>query len=144
MSHQALEYEEIIRSHDGRVTPQRLIILDAICAGNGHTTFAEIFARIEKDYPPLHRMTLYRALDFFLQIGLVVSAQIEDETYYEIVRSEPHHHLRCEKCKTIFEIPHDMLKAAFDAIEHTYGFVVHMDHFMLVGLCSACQEDDAG
>jgi len=140
MTHQKLEYEEIIRSAGGRVTPQRVLILDAICQGGGHTTIGEIYAYTRRLDPTIDRSTIYRALDLFVSLGLVVSADLgTGETYYEVARPEPHHHLVCSQCGAITEIPHDTVKMLFRIIEQQHGFAAHMDHLVLPGLCSSCQ-----
>jgi Fe2+ or Zn2+ uptake regulation protein len=48
MSHQEIDYVDIMRSNGLRVTSQRLLILDAICEGHGHTTLGHIYARVRQ------------------------------------------------------------------------------------------------
>lgn len=144
MTHNHIEYEEIIRAAGHRVTPQRRLILDAVCEGGGHTTLGEIYARARKLDPAVDRSTVYRALDLFVQLGLVVSADMgTGETYYEIVRPEPHHHLVCEKCGATVEIPHATVKMLFHTIEQQRGFVINMDHLVLVGVCPDCRKGNS-
>lgn len=140
MTHQKLDYERIIRQHGGRVTPQRVLILDAVCAGNGHTTFGEILSRVKEYDPSIDRSTLYRALDFFAEIGLVVSADLgQDETVYEIKKQHQHHHLICVKCGMEQEISDQTMLKVFNLIQYCHAFHVQMDHLILFGTCSACQ-----
>lgn len=140
MTHNQIEYEEIIHAAGHRVTHQRLQILDAVCQGGGHTTLGEIYARARRLDAIIDRSTVYRTLDLFVLLGLVVSADMgTGETFYEIVKPEPHHHLVCERCGGAIEIPHDTVKMLFDVIEQQHGFVIHMDHLALVGLCPSCR-----
>jgi Fur family ferric uptake transcriptional regulator len=140
MPHQKLDYERIIRQHGGRVTPQRVLILDAICAGNGHTTFGEILARIKSSDSSIDRSTLYRALDFFTEIGLVVSADTGlGEPVYEIKKRHQHHHLICLECGAEQEVDVQTMTDVFNMIQHRHAFHVEMDHLVLFGICSGCQ-----
>lgn len=103
MSHFDIDYVSIIHNAGHRVTPQRLTILDTVCEGDGHTTMGEIYARARLVDQSIDRSTVYRTLKFFLELGLVVSADMGDgETYYEIAK--PHHHLVlfgvCGECRS--------------------------------------------
>jgi Fur family ferric uptake transcriptional regulator len=143
MTHQKLEYEAIIRSHGGRVTPQRVLILDAICAGEGHTTFGEILTRVKLTDPSIDRSTLYRALDFFEEVGLVVSAEIgKGEKVYEIARQKPHHHLVCQSCGREIEIGQQTMRQVFDIFQRQHHFQIGMKHIVLLGLCEDCQSGE--
>lgn len=99
MSHHKIDYVELMRSNGLRVTSQRLLILDAICEGHGHTTLGQIYARVRKKDASIDRSTVYRTLDIFVELGLVVSADTGiGEKVYEIAKLNPHHHLVCKKC----------------------------------------------
>ena len=140
MSHQKIDYVDIMRSNGFRVTPQRLHILDAICEGQGHTTLGEIFARVRQKDATIDRSTLYRTLDFFVELGLVVAADTGvGEKVYEIAQPDPHHHLVCKKCGQELEIDHATMTQALHVIEEKYSFAINMDHVVLFGLCEECQ-----
>ena len=95
MTHNTIDYQEIIRSSGHRVTPQRIIILDAVCESGRHTTLGEIYARVRQIDKTIDRSTLYRTLKLFVDLGLMVSADTGDgETYYEIAKPYHHHHLQ--------------------------------------------------
>ena len=138
MSHQTLEYEAILRAAGHRVTQQRLFILDAVCEGHGHTTLGEIYARAHAVDPTLDRSTLYRTLKLFIELGLVVSAEVSGETYYEIAKPQRHHHLVCRRCGHEQEIEQAAVQGMFDLISARYGFTVTTDHLVLFGLCADC------
>jgi len=141
MSHFELDYVSIIHSAGHRVTPQRLLILDAVCDAAGHTTLGEIYARARVVDPSIDRSTLYRTLKFFVDLGLVVSADMHDgETYYEIARPNPHHHLVCRHCGKKSEIDHVMIQPMFDQINQEYGFKIDTHHLVFFGICADCQE----
>lgn len=139
MTHETIDYEEIIRSAGHRVTPQRVLILDAVCEGGGHTTLGEVYARVRRVDQSIDRSTLYRTLKLFVDLGLVVSADTGDgETYYEIAKPHRHHHLVCRQCGTEQEIEHTLLQRMFDQMLQEYGFKVDTDHLVLFGLCGEC------
>lgn len=141
MSHESVDFFEILHRGGYRVTPQRLVILDAVCAGNGHTTLGEIYVRTKRMDPSIDRSTLYRALGLFEQVGLVVSADLgTGEKVYEIAESENHYHLICRECGHTELIDHDLIQPLFEKLEQRYRFSIQTDHHVIFGTCPDCQE----
>src|SRR5215204_2323682 len=135
MSHLMTEYEQIIRAAGHRVTTQRLRILDTVCDIGEHTSLGEIFARVHRLDPTIDRSTLYRTLKLFVDLGLVVSADTGDgETYYEVAKPHPHHHLVCRQCGQEQEIEHAIMQRMFDQVFQDYGFQADTDHLVLFGV----------
>lgn len=139
MSHHRWDYAALMRERGFRVTPQRQLVLDAICEGDGHTTPDEIYQRVRARTPHVNRATVYRNLDFLCEMRLVVAVQIGGQMYYEIAGDAPHHHLICHNCNRMEQISHATVKALFDKIEREQKFLVDMDHLALFGLCQKCR-----
>lgn len=142
MSHHR-DYAAIMRQRGYRVTPQRQLILDAICERSGHTTFEEIYARVRAKSDAVNRATVYRTLDFLVGLRLVVAADIGGgHSVYEIAGDTPHHHLVCLRCRQVQQISHEAVKDLFTKIEQEQHFHVETDHLALFGLCQQCYEAD--
>jgi Fur family transcriptional regulator, ferric uptake regulator len=139
MSHQNWDYSDLLRERGFRVTPQRQMILDAICAGDGHTTPEEIYARVRAKAPSVNRATVYRNLDFLCEMRLVVAARIGARMVYEIAGETPHHHLVCRQCDKVEQIGPEVVQALFAKIEREHEFSIDMDHLALFGLCKKCR-----
>jgi Fur family ferric uptake transcriptional regulator len=135
----ASDYTTLIHQRGFRVTPQRQLIMDAICAGNGHSTPDEIYRRVYAKAPAVNRATVYRNLDFLCEMRLVVAAQICGRMYYEVAGVEPHHHLVCRSCNRVEQISHHSVKDLFDKIDREQSFLIDMDHLALFGLCKDCR-----
>lgn len=142
MTHDELHWEDVLRAAGHRVTRQRGLILDAVCVGGSHTPLGEVYARAHRQDPTLDRSTVYRALKVFMDVGLVVIADTGDgETYYEIKRSEQHHHLVCRGCGREQEVDDSALLAMFDRVLQQHGFQIATDHLILFGYCANCQKE---
>lgn len=139
MTHQNRDYVTLMRARGFRVTPQRQLILDAICEGKGHTTPEAIYARVRSKAPAVNRATVYRTLDFLCELRMVVAIRIGDQTFYEIAGDKPHHHLICRKCERMIQIDHATLESFVETIEQKHGFKIDMDHLGLFGLCEQCR-----
>lgn len=140
MTHHQVQWEDVLRRAGYRATRQRGLILDAVCAGGGHTTLGEVYARVHRQAPALDRSTIYRALKVFVEADLVVAADTGDgEMYYEIKRPEPHHHLVCRMCGREQEIDDSVMLAMIEGVRRQHGFEVATDHLVLFGYCKTCR-----
>ncbi len=123
-----------------RVTPQRVLILDAVCEGGGHTTLKQTYARLHRADPSIDRSSVYRTLKLFVAPGLVVSATTPDgESVYEIPKPKPHYHLLCRICGREQEIGDADLAETFTRLRERHGFFVETGHLVLQGVCAACR-----
>jgi len=138
MSHQTIDYANLMRERGFRVTPQRQMILDAICEGGGHLTPDAIYERVHVKAPAVNRATVYRTVTFLNDLRLITEMHVGSKTYYEVAGHDPHHHLICRTCGAVEQIGHDTVAALFKKIEREQGFVVETDHLALVGLCKQC------
>lgn len=138
MSHDRSECAAQIREQGFRVTPQRMLLLDAICEAKGHTTPDEIYERVKAKAPGINRATVYRSLDFLCELRLVVSAEIDGHTVYEIAGETPHHHLVCRNCGAGQELPDFHFHELREHLLEEHGFQADLDHLAISGLCAKC------
>ena len=145
MSHERLNWERILAARGHRVTPQRGLVLDAVCEAEGHsTTLGEIHARVRQRDAGVDRSTVYRALHLFTHLGLIVQTVGADgEARFEIVDTDPHHHLVCQVCGSEQLIESPEITQAFTAIADRFGFHVSTEHLTLNGVCAACASRNA-
>ena len=138
MNNPRTDYATLLHRRGLRMTPQREIVLDAICLSRGHTTFDEVVARVQARLPSMNRTTINRTLDFLQEQQLILAAAIGRQTIYEIAQQEPHHHLVCARCGTNEALPHAEVKPFFDQVKCGHQFTVQTNHLILVGLCRNC------
>lgn len=139
MTHNQLRWEETLWTAGHRVTRQRAHILEAICAGDGHTPLGEVYARVRKSDRTIDRSTVYRAVRLFVDLGIVVAADTGDgETCYEVARLAPHHHLVCRICGGEWEIDDKPLQTMIAEVAVHHDFRVDTDHLVLFGQCASC------
>ncbi len=87
--------------------------------------------------------TVYRALDFLLQQGLI--HRIASLNAYVGCTHPGEHHqgqfFICESCKAFAELDSAAITAAIDADAQKTGFVVHQHTVEIMGLCPRCREE---
>lgn len=139
MSHENNDYIQQLRAKGYRVTPQRLIVLDAVCEVGGHATIGAICARVKMLDPTIDPSTVYRALDVLCDAELIVVADMGDEgKIYNIADEAGHHHLHCQSCGAVLTIDTVHLDSLRDSLQEQYGFVLQSEHLVLSGLCADC------
>lgn len=139
MSHDTLDYATHLRSLGYRVTPQRELILDTLCHMNMHATISELYARVHEVAPAIDRATVYRTINLFHELGIVVSAEIGNHTVYEVADEKPHHHLICRACGGVQVLNHGHFADLADHLRREHNFVAEIDHLTISGVCGACQ-----
>jgi Fur family ferric uptake transcriptional regulator len=132
-------YEGRLRRQGVRVTPQRLIVLEALAAQGGHIAADEILQWALARYPAINLATIYRTLDLLISIGLVAQTDFgSGVSHFELVGDAPHHHLVCEHCHAVFEVDDEALHSMQQSIMRDYGFLTNTRHLALFGSCQRC------
>jgi Fur family ferric uptake transcriptional regulator len=133
------EYAERLRRMRVRVTPQRLLVLQALSTHGGHMTAEEILQWAARRYPAINLATIYRTLDLLTSLGLVAQTDLgSGAAYFELVGDDPHHHLVCEQCGAVTQLDDALLLPLRDALLREYGFAANPRHLAVFGLCRVC------
>lgn len=122
-----------------RMTPQRLMILEAIEGASGHISAEEIYRDIKKRYPGLNISTVYRTLELLKEMGLVTETDMGDgRVRFHSLGHEHHHHLVCSKCGRVIDLDEETLAPLTGALSRKYGFRADLKHLAIFGCCKSC------
>ncbi len=136
---QSDDYVARLRRLRVRVTPQRLLVLEALAAHGGHMTADAVLQWAVERYPALNLATVYRTLDLLISLGLVAQTDLgSGVTHFELVGESPHHHLVCERCGAVEEMDAALFVPLQQRLLERYGFRSNPRHVALFGLCHDC------
>ena len=122
-----------------RITPQRLMILNAINGARGHISAEEIYESICQNYPGLNISTVYRTLELLKEIGLVTETDMGDgRVRFHSAGHEHHHHLVCSVCGRVIDLDEEMLIPLTTTLKEKYGFCADLQHMAIFGRCKGC------
>jgi Fur family transcriptional regulator, ferric uptake regulator len=122
-----------------RITPQRLMILEAIEGASGHVSADEIYRDIRKRYPSLNISTVYRTLELLKEMGMVTETDMGDgRVRFHSLGHEHHHHLVCSKCGKVVDLDESMLSPLTTMLADKYGFRADLKHLAIFGNCKGC------
>ena len=122
-----------------RVTPQRVLVMEALAEHGGHVTADEIMRWTSERYPAINLATIYRTLDLLTSVGLVTQTNLGGgAAQFELVRDSIHHHLVCEQCGGVIDIDDALLAPVREAALTNYGFRASARHMAIFGTCARC------
>lgn len=125
-----------------RLTPQRMMILEAIADSEGHLSAEEIHETVRAAYPYLDISTVYRTLDLLKTLHLVSETDLgRGPAQYELLSKGLHHHLICTECGEILDVPNSLLDSLRHAMSEEYDFHAEIEHLAVFGICSNCKGD---
>jgi Fur family ferric uptake transcriptional regulator len=139
MSH----HDEIMEALQGigyRLTPQRMMILEAIADSDGHVSAEEIHDSVRGAYPYLDISTVYRTLDLLKSLRLISETDMRrGHSQYELLSKGLHHHLICRECGRILDMGNSFLDTLRLAVEQEYNFHAEIEHLAIFGICGDCR-----
>jgi Fur family ferric uptake transcriptional regulator len=131
----------LLRRDGDRVTSAKRAVLGVLTGSAHHLTAEAVAEGVHATHPDVHRSTVYRILDNFERRGLVTHVHLRHGPSVYHLTAEPHHHLVCEECDAVVEVPDKAMAGLRKVLKRDYGFSFDTPHFALTGRCRACQED---
>ncbi|MFZ5580225.1 MAG: Fur family transcriptional regulator [Pseudomonadota bacterium] len=143
--HHALDQAETLcRSHGARLTPLRRRVLELVWANHEAVKAYDLLARLSTEDRTVKPPTVYRALDFLLEQGLI--HRVDSLNAY-VGCTHPHepHNVRlliCTDCGHIAELASPTLDQALAHALAETGFKPTRAHLEIHGLCADCQKQN--
>ncbi len=135
------DFTQELRQAGLRMTPQRLMVMDAVFHHDGHITAEDIHAKVQARYPYVDLSTVYRTLQVLKEQGLVAELRVPDgPTQYEALLDDSHHHAICVHCGTMLELKPETLEPIRRELLAQHGFCADLSHMAIFGLCKDCAE----
>lgn len=130
----------MLKEHGYRLTPQRLMVVSAVHSMDRHISAEEIFNRVRRRYPYANISTVYRTLELLKGLGLVVETDFgEGRLRYHHAEKGHHHHLVCQVCGDVVELPESALDSLQEKLARECGFKAELKHLAISGVCSKCR-----
>lgn len=122
-----------------RRTEQRAAILKTLGDAEGPLTAQEVHGRARELHPTIGVATVYRNLASLESEGEVVAVHLpQDATRYETTGRGHHHHFRCVRCQSVFEIDGPCPVAMLEGATLPGGLTVLGHELLFFGKCAGC------
>jgi Fur family transcriptional regulator, ferric uptake regulator len=133
--------EEILgqlRERGGRVTVPRRAIIRALLEADDHVTADALVDAVRTAHPEIHLSTVYRTVERLTALGVINHVHLGHGPAVYHLAADSHHHLVCDGCGAIIELPASVFDALGQRVERDYGFRLDSHHFALGGHCRSC------
>ena len=135
------EAQRLCAERGVRLTEIRRRVLELVWRSHAPVGAYELLKELTKERHSAVPPTVYRALEFLVEQGLV--HRIESRNAYvgcaHPGRSHCSHFLICRACGTAAELPGRRIDAAIEETAADCGFLVEGDTVEVVGLCAHCR-----
>jgi Fe2+ or Zn2+ uptake regulation protein len=133
------ELTESIRVAGGRVTPQRVAVIEAIGQSTSHPTVDQLFEKVSISQPSLSRKTVYQIVNDLAGIGAIALVDVgTGQLRIDPTVEHTHDHFVCSKCKCIFDIERKKLPTVSSSARK-FGDVESID-VVYRGICKNCSK----
>src|SRR5690348_6395761 len=132
--HPIPELIETIRDRGGKVTPQRLMIYQALEANKTHPTAEAIYERIRKTMPTLSLTTVYKTLNELVALGELRRFDVNGVSHFDPT-TELHAEVVCLLCGRIDDVEY----TGIPELPAVPGFQVVGQTQTFYGYCANCQ-----
>ena len=141
-SSKAVEVAERLCQERGvRLTPQRRDVLTIISASEQPLGAYDIMERLRGEQPRIAPPTVYRALEFLLEEGLI--HKLESLHAFVSCQHADHPHfsqfLICKDCGEVDEMHNSSVNNSLDKAARSQGFLPDRSTVEVVGVCERCQ-----
>ena len=124
-----------------KLTAQREAIVRHFASDATHPTAQELYDRLRPEFPQMSFATVYNTLDALAAAGLSGTLRIGQAARFD-PNTTPHHHVVCEACGAIGDVPAPSLAPSPAAVKRlgraAPGFRVRAVERIYRGLCAAC------
>jgi len=135
--------EQVCARRAQKFTPIRRQVLEALLSSHRPLGAYEVIDQLAKSMPRPAPITVYRALDFLMENGLV--HRIESRNAYLACA---HDHdatstvafLICDRCGSVGEIPAAPVAQIVNAAARAAGFAPKLSVVEIAGTCAHCQK----
>ena len=136
--------ERVCERRAQKFTPIRRQVLRALLSSHRPLGAYEVIDELARAMPRPAPITVYRALDFLMENGLV--HRIESRNAYLACAAHDHDStsavafLICERCGLVGEIPSGSFAKELNAAARASGFAPKLSVVEITGVCTHCQK----
>lgn len=132
-----------LREEGFRLTPARRAICAVLAESHEeHLSAVDVRARaVDLAGIRIDQSTVYRTLDVFERLGWLHHVHLgHGPGIVHFSEETDHHHLVCEACGLLVDVPVEELDGVFGQLSERHGFAPTSMHFALIGTCKSCAD----
>ena len=128
-----------LRAAGKRVTAAKRTVADVLLRASSDLTADEVTRRVQELRPDVSPSTVYRILEEFEGLHLVVHAHLARAAAVFHLAGPVHGHLVCDLCGATIEVPARSFDTLSRSLLSHYDFLLDRHHVAISGTCAACR-----
>lgn len=129
-----------LRKADLRATPARLAVMNFLEKTKSPVDVSSVIDYLNANGIKTDPATIFRMMNTLTQKGLTTPISFQEgKTRYELSNKDDHHHLICDNCGKIEDIPDVIIPNLEKKIKEKRKFKVLRHSLEFFGLCNLCQ-----
>ena len=130
-----------LRSHDFRITPQRLAVLRVLSVSENHPSAEQVYRKVKADFPTTSLATVYKTIALLKALDEVLELGFPDASNrYDGNKPYPHPHMICIKCRKIMDPDLSSLDELVEEMGRKTGSKILYHRLDFFGECEGCQK----
>lgn len=124
-----------------KMTPQRMRILDAFLASEGHLSSEDLYHRVREVDNTVGQATVYRTLKLLSDSGIAKEVDFAEGVarYEHGFHDEHHDHLICQRCRATVEVADERIERLQEDLAAKHGYRLTGHSMCLYGICPRCR-----
>ena len=130
--------DEVLRSHDLRVTRPRIAVLQAVHS-HPHADTHSIIDHVREELPEVSHQAVYDVLAVLTRAGVLRRIQPRGSVArYEARIGDNHHHVVCRSCGAVADVDCAVGVSPCLTASEDHGYVIEEAEVIYWGLCPEC------
>jgi Fur family ferric uptake transcriptional regulator len=133
-------FRSYLRTHDHRITPERISILKEIYQLSGHFNVELLHDKMKQNGHTISKATLYNTLQLLINCNLIKKLQFGDNIaqYEKSFKNKQHDHIICMECEKVVEFCDPRVQQIQNSTEKILGFEISHHSLYFYGKCKEC------
>lgn len=137
----SMDIAQKLRSEGFKVTPQRLVIYDALHKFENHPNAEMIYQSLKATHPSMSLATIYKTMEIFEKIRVVRVLDVGEDSHRYDYDVDNHAHIRCSCCNRIMDLHGVDIDELYQKAGDLSKFAVTGLSLSFEGLCPECLKE---
>ena len=133
-------FYEICKTHQLKITPQRMAVYQAVCDSLIHPSADLIHKKVRERFPNISLDTVNRTLLTLAEVGIIDIVEGHGDARRFDPNLSDHHHFYCLGCNTIFDFYDENLNQIKISKKIQDKYNVISKRVYLKGFCDKCSK----
>ncbi len=124
-----------------KLTPQRIAVYRYLKSTKEHPSAETIYRTLQPDFPTMSLATVYKALNTFVEVGLVQELNVGEGNFRYDSNVHSHPHIQCITCGKVDDIDLVSLTELNNKVSEFTDYTILSNKVYFYGICKDCKSN---